>query len=190
MSSSDPSKAPRLPAESNASRSRAERQPGFRFTIGGMLAVTFAVAIIVASLFAFPPIVSAAIAGLMSVCLPAMLVGCLVYGGAGWRAFAIGSLTPSAMRLVGGLLGSAYNGSLASKLMITQQQLVQMNARTLRAGVTSTSSGAFDHFNRLAEFWDKVGYAYMTEETLFWGASGVAGLAVLMVQRRFTRRGS
>ncbi len=157
-----------------------------------MLAITAAAAVIVASLFAFPPVVSAAIAGLMSVCIPAMLVGCLMYGGPGWRAFAVGMLVPTVLRLVTGLFGGASSvggGDSYAKAMALRY-LQQANIRTMRPAVVQTGvddQGAFTYFLQLSEMWDKLGYAYMTDETLFWGASAVAGLATLFVQQRFAR---
>ena len=61
----------------------AQRAPsGIRFTISSMLWITGGAALIIAALFAFPPVISAAVASLMSICIPSMLVGCLIYGGA------------------------------------------------------------------------------------------------------------
>jgi hypothetical protein len=166
------------------------RSPGrLRFTLGDMLLVTALAAVLVASLSVFPPVVSAAIAGLMSVCIPAMLVGCLIYGRAAWRAFAVGMLVPSGLRLLGGLFGGVLGGMSSARLM-TQQQVMQQYIATLsranrmRGGQRPSS---IDYFTNLVEAWDKLGRAYMTEETLFWAGSLVAGLATLLVQQRFAR---
>jgi hypothetical protein len=173
-------------AAKSASGRRTSPAARFQFTIGHILTVISAGAIIAASLFAFPPVVSAAVAGLMSVCLPAVLVICLIYGGRRWRAFAIGALTPSVMRMLSMMFASPYMGSMNSRLMISQQQMLQQMALGMnRRGASGQSGGAFDQFNQMAEFWDKIGYAYMTEETLFWGGSLVAGLVALFVHRRF-----
>jgi hypothetical protein len=160
----------------------------FRFTIGGMLTITSFAAILVAGLFAFPPVVSAAIAGLMSVCIPAMLAGCLIYGGSAWRAFAIGMLLPSALRLASGLFGGMLGG--ISVRMMSQQQAMQQYAikmSRLQMSQPTSDSSAFEYMGQLAVTWDRLGYAYMTDETLFWAGSAVAGLATLFVQRHFAR---
>ena len=65
---------------------RRSAPPGVRISLGGMLWITGAAALIVAALFAFPPVIAAAIASLMSVAFPAMLVGCLLYGSPPWKA--------------------------------------------------------------------------------------------------------
>jgi len=186
-----------MASTSEDSTAREPRRPpstGFRFTLGGMLAVTAAAAVVAAALFAFPPVVSGAIAGMMAVCLPAMLVGCLIYGGPGWRAFAVGMLVPTALRLASGLLGGTMGGGgylSASRLM--SQQYMQQQIMLSRAGRGFVQPGglgesnAISYFEQLAQTWDKLGYAYMTDETLFWGASAIAGLATLLVQQRFAR---
>jgi hypothetical protein len=159
----------------------------FRFTIGGMLVITALAAVLVAGLFAFPPVVSAAIAGLMSVCIPAVLVGCFIYGGPAWRAFAVGMLLPKVMRL----LGAAFSGSNSTvtglEMRLVQQQLLLQRNRGMM-GPPTQDNNAFTFFTQMSEYWDKLGHAYLTEETLFWGASFIAGLATLFVQRRFARR--
>jgi hypothetical protein len=176
------------------SRRRIPATPtsSFRFTIGGMLVITFAAAVVMASLFAFPPVISAVVALLMGVCIPAMLVGCLIYGSAGWRAFAVGMLLPSVLRVLSGLFGGMYSGSSTTRILMLQQQMMQqLTMRQMRGGISAAGprgdSSAFEHFGQLIEMWDKVGYAYMTEETLFWGASTIAGIATLLVQQRFAR---
>lgn len=181
----------------------AGRRPvtsGFRFTIGGLLVLTAATAVVVGSLFAFPPIISAAVASLMAFCLPAMLVGCVIYGGPGWRALAIGALLPSVLRLVSTLFGGGldiYGRSASARLAAMQQQMelqfLQQTARQARMGMGGQSSlgpaSAFDYIGHLAETWDKLGYVYITNEALFWGGSALAGLATLLVQQRFARAG-
>jgi len=168
--------------------SRAASASSFRFTIGGMLFITALAAVLVAGLFAFPPVVAAAIAGLMSVCIPAALIGCFIYGGPAWRAFAVGMLLPKTMRVVGGAFsGFSAAFSLAEMRMYQQQMLLQR--RRNMPGQPLQDLNAFGYFTRMAEYWDKLGRQYLPEETLFWGGSFIAGLATLFVQRHFVRRG-
>jgi hypothetical protein len=72
---------------------------------------------------------------------------------------------------------------------LIQQQLMQQQLRAMRPGYNPSGSmtNSFTYFEQLAEVWDRIGQAYMTEETLFWGASVIAGLATLFVQRRFAQ---
>jgi hypothetical protein len=191
--------APGWGPESESSTPRPESAQraanGIRFTIGSMLWITGGAAVIIAALFAFPPVISAAIASLMSICIPSMLVGCLIYGGPAWKAFAVGALLPTVMRLVTGLFSrSAGMSGLAMSNMslqrqLIQQQMLQQQMQGVRSGLNSygSTTNSFTYFGQLAEVWDRVGQAYMTEETLFWGASVIAGLATLFVQRRFAQ---
>jgi hypothetical protein len=158
-----------------------------RFTIGGLLVLTALVAVLVAGLFAFPPVVSAAIAGLMSICIPAVLVGCFIYGGPAWRAFAIGMLVPKIIQLVGGAFSGSSSTVTGLEMRLVQQQVLLQRNRGMM-GPPGQDNNAFTYFTQMSEYWDKVGHAYLTEETLFWGASAVAGLATLFVQRRFARQ--
>jgi hypothetical protein len=190
-----PSWGPSSEANTPESQLGQRSAAGFRFTIGGMLWITGAAALILAALFAFPPVVSAAIASLMSICIPSMLVGCLIYGSPEWKAFAVGALLPTVMRLASGLLSRATGVSgmtmsnISLQRQLIQQQALQQQMRGMRSGINPSGSttNSFTYFEQLAEVWDRIGQAYMTEETLFWGASVIAGLTTLLVQQRFAR---
>jgi hypothetical protein len=157
---------------------------GFRFSIGFVLVLLAIAAFIAAALFALPPVISAMTATLMAVCLPAMLASAAIYGGHEWRAFAIGMLLPTVLRVLG--VGIGVSGSLPRNNVMAA--MLMQRAPFVRGGSVDDRVNAFSYFSQMAEMWDRSGYAMMTDECLFWLSSTIAGLASLMVQRHFARR--
>ena len=71
---------------------------------------------------------------------------------------------------------------------LVRQQMLQQQIQAPRSySPYGSTTNSFTYFGQLAEAWDRIGQAYMTEETLFWSASAIAGLATLFVQRRFAQ---
>lgn len=139
-----------------------------------------ALALLIAAVFAFPPILSAVLATVTALCVPAVLITCVIYGPSKWQAFAIGMLVPSLWRL----FGSDWTGSLAIA------SLASRNWQSYPGMAGPSGSGpaeSGDYFQLLFEYWNQTGHALMADETMFWLASPVAGFAAFAVQNHFVR---
>ena len=77
--------------------------------------------------------------------------------------------------------------NMSLRQLVRQQMLQQQMQAPRSYSAYGSTNDSFAYFGQLAEAWDRIGQAYMTEETLFWGASVIAGLATLFVQRRFAQ---
>jgi hypothetical protein len=166
-----------LPSE--AAPRRASGGAGFQVSLAALIWIMSALAVLLAALFAFPPVLAAIVALLLSVCIPGMLVACIVYGGPAWRAFAIGALAPSVLRMY-----SLGPFSISSRASVEAQMMIIRNEQ----GVGWRQGGRFDIHSQMIDLWNKTGSTMLADECIFWGASAVAGLAALWVQRMFGRR--
>lgn len=166
-----------LPSEPAAPS--AAGQARFQVSMAALIWVMSELAVLLAALFAFPPVLAAIVALIVSVCIPAMLVACLVYGGPAWRAFALGALVPSVMRLFTlGPFGISSRASVEAQMrMIRDEQ-----------GVGWFQGGRYDIHAQMIDLWHKTGSAMLTDECIFWGASLIAGIAAVLVQQKLARR--
>jgi hypothetical protein len=149
----------------------------FQISMRAILLTMAALAIMVAAVFAFPPILSAVMAVIMSACIPAVLVASIVYGSPKWRAFALGMLVPSVLRL----FGHSPLGTDLLRALVWQPNPQQ-------SGISPTNSTGY--FAQLGEVWSLTGHALMAEEFLFWTICAVGGFFAAAVQRHFDRTSS
>ena len=150
--------------------------PVFQVSMRSILLTMGGAALMIAAVFSFPPLLSAILAALMAIGLPPALVACVVYGNRSWRAFAVGTLTPTALRLFG-------HAPLGSSIAIIGAMAGWQSYPPLQSGDVPIDSAAY--FAQLAEGWSQVGHALMAEEALFWITSFGAGLIALAIQRHF-----
>jgi hypothetical protein len=146
----------------------------FQVSLATLIWIMSVLAILAAVFFAFPPEWAAVVALLLSACVPAMLVTCIVYGGPAWRAFAIGALVPSVLRLFAiGPFGVAARADVEAQLRLIREA----------QGASWFRGGQFDLHSQLIDAWGKTGSAMLADECIFWATSAVAGLASVWVQR-------
>ena len=152
----------------------------FQISMRTLLLLVAALALLIAAVFAFPPVLSAVLATLAALCVPAVLITCVIYGPSKWQAFAIGMLVPSLWRI----FGSGWTGSLAIA-SLASRNWQSYPGMAGPSGSAPADSG--DYFRLLFEYWNQTGHALMADETLFWVASSVAGFSALIVQKQFAR---
>jgi hypothetical protein len=150
----------------------------FQVSMRSLLLAMAGLAVLIAAVFAFPPLLSAVLACAMAFCFPAALVSCAIYGNARWRAFAIGMLVPTILRVRGGMLDYdvSFTGSATSWQAYPGTQ----------SGATPIDTSAY--LRQIAEAWSQIGHALMAQETMFWLASAVAGFTALAVQKHLPPR--
>jgi hypothetical protein len=151
----------------------------FQLSLAALIWIMSVLAFILAALFAFPPVLAAIIGLVMSACIPAMLVACLGYGGPAWRAFAMGALVPSVIRLF-----TVGPFGIASRASVDMQMQMIRDAQ----GIGRYQRGRFDLLEQMMDLWHKAGSVLLVDECIFWGTSLMAGLAAVLVQQKFARR--
>ena len=164
----------------------AEGRCMIQFTVRWMLAVTAFAALIFAGLFAFPPVLSAALAFVLMFAAPGALGGCVVYGRPAWRAFAVGALIPEVVRLFGGGTPADPGSVLKASLWVAGPGDELLWESIEQSSFQAASAPAY--FERINQILNSLGHVILAEEVVFLAASLIAGIASLVAWRVVGRR--